>query len=182
MTHQWEKAGAALAVCSLVALASCMDGSRAMSGYYTNHPEMMARLLKVRTIFVGDVRGARDSEEAIEMKGCIVDEMGRRGKGRFRIAAVPAKADAVLETDMTEELGPVPAEEPLPFTLENKLVSEKIVYARMKLTDPKTGRLIYKTDTREQTEFEVSSVEKAAYTVVKNFMNAREYCRQTIAP
>lgn len=182
MTYQWEKAGVSFVACSLVVLASCMGGGRSMSGYYTNHPEMMARLLKVRTICVANVRGAHDNEEALEMKGCIVDELGRRGKGRFRIAAAPAKADAVLETDMTEELGPVPSEEPLPFTLENKLVSEKVVYARMKLTDPKTGRLIYKTDTKEQTEFEVSSVEKAAYTVVKNFMKEIEYCRQTIAP
>ena len=182
MTHQWKKAGVPLVVCSLVSLASCMSGGRAMSGYYTNHPEMMARLLKVRTIYVENVRGAHDNEEALEMKGCIIDELGRRGKGRFRVAAAPAKADAVIETDMTEELGPVPSEKPLPFTIENKLVSEKVVYARMKLTDPKTGRLIYKTDTKEQTEFEVSSVEKAAYTVVKNLMKEIEYCRQTIAP
>ena len=182
MTHQWEKAGVSLVVCSLVVLASCMGGGRAMSGYYMNHPEMMARLLKVRTICVENVRGAHDNEEALEMKGCIVDELGRRGKGRFRVAVAPAKADAVIETDMTEELGPVPSEEPLPFTIENKLVSEKVVYARMKLTDPKTKRLIYKTDTREQTEFEVSSVGKAAYTVIKNFMKEIEYCRQTIAP
>lgn len=182
MRHERRIAGASIAACCLASLASCMGGARAMSGYYANHPDMMARILKVRTICVEDVRGARDGETALEMKQCVVDELARRGKGRFRVVESPAKADAALQTDMTEELGPIPSEEPLPFTLETKLVSEKAVYARMKLVDPKTGRLIYKTDTKEQVEFEVDSVPKAAYTVVKNFLKEIDYCRQSIAP
>jgi hypothetical protein len=170
------------AACCILSLASCAGGGRAMSEYYANHPEMMARVLKVRTLVVENVRGARDDEDALEMRQCIIDELGRRGRGRFRIAATPAQADAILLTDMTEELGPVPSEEPLPFTLENKLVTRNAVYARMKLVDPKTGRLIYKTDTKEQTEFDVDTIAKAAYTVVKNLMKEIDYCRRTIAP
>lgn len=153
-----------------------------MEGYYANHPEMMVRLLKVRTVFMEEVRGAKDDDEAREMRACIADELGRRGRGRFRLTASPAKADALLGTDMTEELGPVPEEEPLLFTLEEKIVTRKAVYARMKLTDQKTGRLIYKTDTKEHPEIVVDTVAKAAHTVVTNLMREIEHCRGTIAP
>lgn len=182
MRHAHTVARASLAAFCLASLAACAGGNRAMEGYYANHPEMMGRILGVRTVFVEDVRGARDGETAAEMRECIVDELGRRGRGRFRIAASPEKADAVLRTDMTEELGPVPSEEPLPFTLETKLVRERAVYARMKLVEPKTGRMIYKTDTKERYEFDVDSVPKAAYTVVKNLLNEIEHCRRAIAP
>lgn len=175
-------AGVSFAFCCCAALAACVGGERAMTRYYANHPEMMARILKVRTICVDEVHGARSDEDAAEMRKCLIDELGMRGKGRFRIAASPDRADALLQTDMTEELGPVPEEEPLPFTLETKLVSQKSVYARMKLVEPKTGRLIYKTDTKEQADFEINSIEKAAHTVVKNLMKEIEYCRQTISP
>lgn len=172
----------ALAVSCLAALASCAGGGRAMARYYANHPEMMARLLKVRTVFVQEVRGAPDEDDAREMREYIVDELERRGRGRFRLAASPAQADAVVETEMTEELGPVPEEEPLLFTLEEKIVARKTVYARMKLADPKTGRLIYKTDTREGAEIAVDSIAKAAHTVVRNLMREIERCRRSIAP
>lgn len=182
MNRAQSASGTALAALGLAVFASCMGGARAMSGYYANHPEMMARLLRVRTIYIPAVRGEKDPEKAAEMRGCVIDELGRRGRGRFRIASSPAACDAVMEVDMSEELGPIPSEEPLPFTLETELVSHKAVYARMKLTDPKTGRLIYKTDTKEWTEFEVDTIPRAAYTVVKNLMKEIEHCRTSIAP
>ncbi len=182
MRYGANRAAAPLAVCCCAALAACAGQQRAMARYYANHPEMMARLLKVRSVCVEDVRGARSEEDAAEMRKCLIDELRRRGRGRFRVAASPGRADALLQTDMTEELGPVPEEEPLPFTLEPKLVSQKVVYARMKLVDPRTGRLIYKTDTREQAEFDVNSIEKAAYSVVRNLMKEIDYCRRTISP
>ncbi len=64
---------------------------RAMARYYANHPEMMARLLKVRVLFVQEVRGAPGEDAAREMRECIVDELERRGRGRFRLAASPRR-------------------------------------------------------------------------------------------
>ncbi len=152
-------------------LVSCAGRQRAMSRYYRNHPEMQRKLLVVRTIYLEDVQRAESKEDALKMKEALIDELSRKGKGRFRLASSASRADAILKTDMEEELGPVgPEEEPLPFELEPKIVIEGEVYLRMKLVDPKTNRLIYKTDTEELNEFEVDSIGKAAHIVIKNLM------------
>ena len=160
----------------LVALVSCAGG-RAMSGYYRNHPEMQKRLLDVRSIYVEGVRGAKDNEESLKMRECLVYELQRKGRGRFRLAGRASEADAVLQADMKEDLGPTTIETPLPFELETKITLEDRVYLRMKLVDPKSNRLIYKTDTKEDPEFEIDSAEKAAHTVVRNLMREIECAR-----
>jgi hypothetical protein len=148
-----------------------------MSGYYRNHPEMQRRLLEVRSIYVEGVRGAGDDEESLKMRGCLMEELQRKGRGRFRLARRASEAEAVLQADMKEELGPTTVETPLPFELEAKITLEDRVYLRMKLVDPHYKRLIYKTDTKEGPEFEIDSVEKAAYTVVRNLMREIDRAR-----
>jgi len=143
-----------------------------MSGYYQNHPEMQKRLLQVRAIHVENVQGARDDGESLKMKECLIDELQRKGRGRFRLVSGASQADAILQADMKEELGPVATDTPLPFELEAKITLENKVHVRIRLVDPTSGRVIYKTDTGELAEFEVDSIEKAAHTVIKNL--ARE--------
>jgi len=167
-----------LAVFCLVSLASCAGGRRAMSGYYQNHPEMQKRLLQVRAIYVENVQGARDDGESLKMRECLIDELQRKGRGRFRLVRGASQADAVLEADMKEALGPVATDTPLPFELESKITLEDKVYVRIRLVDPASGRLVYKTDTREIAEFEVDSIEKAAHTVIKNLMREIDLATQ----
>ncbi|MEJ2744452.1 MAG: hypothetical protein P8123_02020, partial [bacterium] len=138
--------GWSFAILCLIALASCA-GDRAMSGYYRNHPEMQKRLIEVRSIYVEGVRGAENDEESMKMRRCLIEELQRKGRGRFRLARRRSEADAVLQADMKEELGPTTIETPLPFELEAKITITDRVYLRMKLVDPHYKRLIYKTDT-----------------------------------
>lgn len=166
-----------LATFCLLTLASCAGG-RAMSGYYQNHPEMQKRLVQVKAIYVEGVQGARGDEESMKMKECLVDELQRKGRGRFRLVSGASEADAVLQADMKEELGPVATDTPLPFDLEAKITLEDKVYVRMRLVDPTSGRLIYKTDTEELAEFNADSIEKAAHTVIKNLVREIDLARQ----
>ncbi|MCX6358153.1 MAG: hypothetical protein NT045_09845 [Candidatus Aureabacteria bacterium] len=152
-----------------IALISCTAGTRAMHGYYRNHPEMQQRLLNVHRLSIAEVRGAENPDDAREMKACLIDELGRKGHGRFIFVDKTSSAEAVVETDMAEELGPT-SDEPLPFSVEPAPPARQDVYARFSLTDPKTSRVIYKTDTTESPEVDVNSIGKAAYTVVKNLM------------
>lgn len=167
--------GSCVILC-LVALVSCA-GNRAMSGYYLNHPEMQKRLLDVRSIYVEGVKGAKDGEESLKARESLIDELQRKGRGRFRLAGRASDADAVLQADMKEELGPTTVETPLPFELETKLTLADKVYLRMKLVYPKSNRLIYKTDTKEDPEIEIDSAEKAAHTVIRNLMGEIERAR-----
>lgn len=166
----------------LCILASCAGTNRAMVGYYQNHPEMRERLLEVRSLYIALVRGAGKPEDARAMREAIADELERKGRGRFLIVSSPRGADAVIETDMQEELGPASLDEPLPFPLEPPPLSPETVFARMRLTDPKTGRLIYKTDTKESPDLDVDTVEIAAYTVVKNLLQEIELARAALRP
>jgi hypothetical protein len=167
------------AILCLVVLASCVGG-RAMTGYYRNHPDMQKRLVEVRSIYVDRVRGAEVDEESLKMRGCIMEELQRKGRGRFGFAEKASAADAVLQADMQEELGPTTVETPLPFELETRLTLKDRVYLRMKLVDPKSRRLIYKTDTKEGPEFEIDSAEKAAHTVVRNLMREIDRAKQML--
>ena len=148
-----------------------------MVGYYEHHPEMMERLLSVRKIYVEDVTGAKDAEEAAKMKRCIIEELWRKGKGRFRLARSPESADAVLTADMQKDLGPLETGTPLPFELKPKLTVRREVFLRVKLLDPRTKELIFKTTSEERPEIEVDSVEKAAHVVIKNLMSDIEVAR-----
>jgi hypothetical protein len=150
-----------------------------MYSYYQNHPQMLRHLLKVKTIYVENVQGAKDDEESLLMKEALLGEIERKGRGRFRLAASAAEADAVLEADMKEELGPTVEDEPLPFEIEPKIMPKSHVYLRMKLTDPRTGLVIYKTDTKESAEINVDSVEKAAFTVMRNLMREVDLASQS---
>jgi len=167
------------AIVCLVTLASCAGG-RAMSGYYQNHPEMQKRLVQVRAIYVEGVQGARGDEESMKMKECLVDELQRKGRGRFRLVSGASEADAVLQADMKKELGPLATDTPLPFDLESKITLEDRVYVRLKLVDPKSNRLIYKTDTEERPDFEMDSIEKAAHAVIKNLMGEIELAKEVV--
>lgn len=151
-----------------------------MYGYYGNHPQMLRKLLAVRTIYLADVRGAESDEEALLMRKALLEEIERRGKGRFSVVGGASEADAVLEADMEEELGPGPVEEPLPFELEPKIVPREAVYLRIRLTDPQTRLLIYKTDTKEMAEVDIDSIEKAAFMVMKNLMTEIELASRSL--
>ncbi|MDD5556004.1 MAG: hypothetical protein PHN82_02015 [bacterium] len=182
MTDNGRIAAAASLALACAIAAGCLGGERAMYRYYRNHPAMLRRLLAVRTIHIEDVRDAADGEEALLVKDALAAELDRRGKGRFRLAADAADADAVLQAEMTEALGPVTEEEPLPFEIEPRMVVRRGVFLRIRLVDPKTGDLIYKTDTREFSEIAVDSVEKAAFTVVSNLMREIGLARRALRP
>lgn len=156
-------------MCALFLLSSCV-GHRAMVGYYENHPEMRGKLVKVRAIYIEDIQGAENEDEAGKMRQCIVDEIWRKGKGRFKLVKSPEQADAIMKSDMEEELGPVDEEEPLPFELKPKFEVGEETFLRMKLVDPKSGMVIYKTTTEEMAEFDIESMEEAAHTVIRNLM------------
>jgi hypothetical protein len=158
----------------LCLLLSCAARQRAMYMYYRNHPEMLSALLKVKSVYLEDVQGAENREDALNMKRALIEALNRRGEGRFMLAQKPSDADAVLKTDMQKELGPVDQEEPLLFELEPEMEIKREVFARMELMDPKTGRLIYKTDSEERSEFEIDSIGKAAYKVIDNLMDEIE--------
>lgn len=157
----------------LSAICSCAFNRSPMDAYYRNHPEMRRRLIQVRSIYISEsVDGANDGEEAAKVRECLLDELTRKGRGRFRLAPNPSSADAVLESGLKQNLGPLSAEEPLPFTLEPQSPSSAAVYLKLMLRDPATGRLIYSTDTAEDADIEIDTIEKAAHLVVRNLMRA----------
>jgi hypothetical protein len=180
-----KSAYSALLVLSLISpvmlAVSCAGPGGAMYGYYRNHPDMQERLLQLRSIYIADIQGAPNADDAETMKRALLDELGRKSRGRFELAPNTDTADAVLEIDMKEELGPVSVEEPLPFALEPERPASQTVFARMKLMDPKTKRVIYKTDTKESPDFEVNTIGKAAYTVVKNLMHEIELSKAALS-
>ncbi|MCX6353589.1 MAG: hypothetical protein NTZ78_01645 [Candidatus Aureabacteria bacterium] len=163
-------------------MVSCAERGRAMYGYYQNHPDMKERLLRLRSIYIADIQGAPKAEDVELMRESLIDELGRKGRGRFALVEDAAAADAVLDMDMKEELGPVSTAEPLPFEIEAQPPPPETVFARMKLVDPKSGRVIYKTDTKESPDFAVNTIEKAAYTVVKNLMREIDLARASLSP
>lgn len=163
---------------AVVLLVSCAARPRAMLGYYENHPELIERLLEVRKIYVGDIRGAEDNEQAREMKGALVKELWRKGRGYFTVTSAAAGSDAMLLADMKEELGPLEIEEPLPFDLKPKVPVDDEVFLRIKLLDPKSGLVIYKTTAEEYTDIETDSIDKAAHAVIKNLMREIDVVRE----
>ena len=166
----------------LLLIVSCAERGRAMYGYDQNHPDMQERLLRLRSIYIADVQGAPKAEDAELMRESLIDELRRKGRGRFTLVDDADAADAVLETDMKEELGPVSTAEPLPFALEPQPPASETVFARMKLVDPKSGRVIYKTETKESPDFDINTIEKAAYTVTKNLMREIELAKASLSP
>jgi hypothetical protein len=153
-------------------LCSCAGQKKAMYGYYKNHPEMRDRLIAVRTIYIA--QSPDRGETADEIVGAVVDELRRKGKGRFLVVDSRKSADAVLEISMDKELGPVAPETPLPFTLEPEFTIEGNQFVRIRLVHPSSGQLIYKTTTDEFSEFEIDSPRAAAHAVIKNLMDEIE--------
>ena len=77
------------------------------------------------------------------MKEALIEELNLRGRGRISLANSPEESDAVLKPDMREELAPASAEVSLPFEIKPKISVSREVFLRIKLVEPKSGRLIF---------------------------------------